>query len=468
MLRYHDTLALIAVAVIVVALYTTAPSTSIQQAQSLLHTKCATLYFLNAIDIYNSTVNDTLILETPGNITLDEGFQQTVEALLAYNVVFNDSSKQFTFNTSIGRGFFGFFTSRITVCYPDGSSLLEYYKLAFRNPMYSPSLNASMPSDLVEKYVRQPYSKIAEVVVPAFEKWFNETHGIPVSSASSLGLAVNAAYFVYREYFTYNGSSIPRSIDEVISTGQGDCDDLSRVLVELLNYYHIPALIAYGYVYIPDINESGVFTTSIENVTYVFLYNGPHAFTVAYIPSLGWLSLDFLAGSLLEYPFVFEGYTRETLVNETSVEELVNLHKEIDGVQVLAVLNESEYLSLVARSESAVSSIQGYVEELARRYKGLVETSTQTLQTQTTESTPISSTTFTPPPTSTFESPSSPSMGEWSSRGTGTQYKIVVLAALLVAVALILTILLVLPRLVEATSPFSFYSSLSQLQPQML
>jgi hypothetical protein len=44
-------------------------------AESFSGFECSVFYFFNGIVVYESGVNDTLVLETPQNITLIGGFQ---------------------------------------------------------------------------------------------------------------------------------------------------------------------------------------------------------------------------------------------------------------------------------------------------------------------------------------------------------------------------------------------------------
>ena len=217
--------------------------------------------------------------------------------------------------------------------------------MALANVSYTSYPEPGVPSDIREKYVHTPHRIVVEIVVPAFEKWFNETYGVNPANASYLGLAVSAAYFVYLEFITYNASAAPKSIEEVVQTRQGDCDDMSRVLAELLSYYGIPSTIGYGYVYIP---ESGFerFVMPVENVTYIFRYNGPHAFVLVYIPGYEWISVDFLAGSIWYYPFLFEGESVDTTVNESEVEQMIDLHRSLNGTQLIAVFEQDEFSRL--------------------------------------------------------------------------------------------------------------------------
>jgi len=77
------------------------------------------------------------------------------------------------------------------------------------------------------------------------------------------------------------------TLDEVIKDRKGDCDDISRILVNLLHYYGIPAVMVSGYVFINGFEIS----IPLENVTYVFNNNGPHAYVMAYLLDMaGYLS----------------------------------------------------------------------------------------------------------------------------------------------------------------------------------
>ncbi|MEM1713857.1 MAG: hypothetical protein QXW36_04930, partial [Desulfurococcaceae archaeon] len=69
--------------------------------------ECSTLYFFNGIRIYNSTISEELYLETPGNISLNNGFEQKVIHLLSYNVEYNESAKLFMFRVEHNESFEG-------------------------------------------------------------------------------------------------------------------------------------------------------------------------------------------------------------------------------------------------------------------------------------------------------------------------------------------------------------------------
>jgi transglutaminase-like putative cysteine protease len=300
-----------------------------------------TLYFFNGIVVYDSSTNETLLLETPANLTLGEGFEQRVATLLSYNLVFNKTLKTFTFNAT--KGYVGFFVCRVEVYAKPMGQVLTLITRALEDPMSTPKPSSSELSEEVREYLRAPNPKVVEVVKPEYERWFRETYGIGIDGAGPLGVAATAAYFVYLVYIKYDPSDIPRSIEQVIESRRGDCDDMSRILVELLNAYGIPAVVAGGYTYIRGLN----LTQPMENVTYKYVNGGPHAFVMAYVPSEGWISLDLLAYSLLVNPFAFEGYSREAKVEEEAVEELVSLHRSLNATQAFVLLSEEEFEKLV-------------------------------------------------------------------------------------------------------------------------
>ncbi|GEM_PF-1565956 len=332
---------------------------------------CTTLYFLNGIVVYDSSTNETLILETPANLTLGDGFEQRVVSLLSYNVFFNETAKAFTFRAT--KGYVGFFVCRVEVYAMPASQALALIAQALRGPAATPKPSYSNVPEEVREYLREPHPKVVEVVKPEYERWFRGTYGYGADEVGPLGIAATAAYFVYRHYIEYDPSGIPRSIEQVIESRRGDCDDMSRVLVELLNAYGIPAIIVGGYTYIQGLN----LTQPIENVTYKYVNGGPHAFVMAYVPGDGWVSLDLLAYSMLKNPFVFEGYGRETAVEKELVEELLGLHRSINATQVFVLMSEREFeesLSKPMTLERAMS--------LFRRVAGVEEVTVTTPQVE--------------------------------------------------------------------------------------
>lgn len=317
------------------------------------------LYFLNGIVVYDSLVNETLILETPINTSLKDGFEQRVVHLLQYNLFFNETIGAHTFKAT--RGYVGFFLSRVEVHSKPMERMYGSVIQALFSPTFTPTSSSIEMPEEAGSYLRSPHSKVVEVVKPEYERWFKKTYGCDVKDAGPLGIATTAAYFVQYVFINYDPSGVPRSIGEVIDARRGDCDDMSRVLVELLSAYDIPAVTSIGYVYVSDFN----ITMPIENVTYKYVNCGPHAFAMAYIPGEGWFSLDFLALTFLAHPFVFEGYSRETTVEEKRVQEYLSLHRSLNATQVIVVLREEEMLELMGEPttlEAVMKYFQGLVK----------------------------------------------------------------------------------------------------------
>lgn len=424
-MRHRTTLSLI---IVLVLTYSITPVTSGEDANSLIHgieVTCEKLYFINYIHIANSTINETLVLETPGNISLPYGFNQT--ALIIYRsegLRFNDTLRAMVFDVVEGESFTGYFVEELTICAPDRKTLFNHVALAqvapyLANPPSSPHVPNSPPAQ--ENYLVEPHRTVASRVREDFEKWLTTTYkGLTPRNLSSFALSVLAASFIYGYYIRYNASPYPRSIEEVVETRMGDCDDMSRVLVELLNTYEIPSLMITGY----DIVWNN-YTIDVEGFKYRYINNGPHAFTAAYIQGVGWISLDLLAGGMLTYPFIVEGYGRDTAVNQTVVEEFKDLHRKISGFQVIAVFKED--------------AVRDYLENktLDAFINSLIASGREDQASTTTSSSTIGSDNVHPPHQEKSED-NLPKIWEW------------VALAMVLGVALILAVLLVFARVKKA------------------
>jgi len=345
-------------------------------AESSSGFECSVFYFFNGIVVYDSGVNDTLVLETPQNITLIGGFNQTVTPIIAYNLDFNSSINYYYFNVSQGSSYTGFFIVRVEVCSRSMEDALNTLRSGLTNPGINPFGNNSIPEEIKHDYIGQGNRKVEEVVIPAYEDWLRSNYGLSTSDLSTLGLVSTSAYFVYNVYFTYDPSATPRSIDEVVDSRRGDCDDLTRVLASMLYHYNIPAVQASGYLYVKGLN----ITIPVEKAKYIFLNNGPHAFLYAYIPGYGWLSTDFLAGSMLVYPFIFESYTTIIEVPREEVEEFLELHRKLNATQVFAVFSEEEYKSLFSGGELLEKALLFLYSKA-----GYNNTTTKPIETRTTQ-----------------------------------------------------------------------------------
>jgi len=323
---------------------------------------CATFYFFNIVYIANATMNDTLYLEYPINISI-EGFVTQKVSLAYYRGVNIVNGSMASFEVSPNSQFFGYVVYRVDLCYVNSSSLiLEALRV---------NVNATVPDELVE-FVKEP-NPIISSVRQDFEYWLKSGLNKFVFSSGRITLdqlAVLSSLFVV-DYIKYDASPLPRTLREVVESRRGDCDDISRVLMNLLWSYGLPAKIIYGYLVVPSFN----FTTSIGNFTYVFINGGPHAFTAAYLPALrSWVSLDMLAGSYIFYPFIVDGISLVSDVNETAVKEVEDLHRSIAGGQV--------FLMLVSESQLSEQEVERIAVELAKTYlkfksDGISETARQ-------------------------------------------------------------------------------------------
>ena len=378
MLRLHYLLLLV-----VVLAEALIPAVSAESSSGF---ECSVFYFFNGIVVYDSGVSDTLVLETPQNITLIGGFNQTVTPIIAYNLGFNSSINYYYFNVSQGSSYTGFFIVRVEVCSRSMEDALNTLRSGLTNPGINPFGNNSIPEEIKHDYIGQGNRKVEEVVIPAYEDWLRSNYGLSTSDLSTLGLVSTSAYFVYNVYFTYDPSATPRSIDEVVDSRRGDCDDLTRVLASMLYHYNIPAVQASGYLYVKGLN----ITIPVEKAKYIFLNNGPHAFLYAYIPGYGWLSTDFLAGSMLVYPFIFESYTTIIEVPREEVEEFLELHRKLNATQVFAVFSEEEYKSLFSGGELLEKALLFLYSKA-----GYNTTTTTPIETRTTQP-------FETPATNTF------------------------------------------------------------------
>lgn len=356
---------LILLLVIVTTLITPGMSPNLSQAayqaeSNNIPFECRRLYLFNGLIISSTSVNTTLILETPRNISLVEGLEQRVIHVLWINLDYDDRSGFFHLSIEPSRSYTGFFISMVDVCYPEEKAVLSLIRRAMLDPKFG--TQGEIPDWIRRAFIKTPKDIVIERVIPAYESWFNARYNSNVSEASVLGIAVTSSFFVTNVYINYSADPIPKSIEEVIEARRGDCDDMSRVVVEVLNYYGIPAVIASGYVYAPTL---GTLPVKVGNTTYIFSSNGPHAFPMAYIPGVGWISLDFIAGSLIVYPIVLDGFTTMTDVSPREVEEFVKLHESIVATQVIKIMDEEEYKTLINKGEPLDRALYSMMLEYA-------------------------------------------------------------------------------------------------------
>lgn len=255
------------------------------------------------------------------------------------------------------------------------------------------------PEEVLSKYVLDPDPLVVKYVIPEFESWLKERYRISLpTNISKTYLAVRAAEFIYGRYFIrYNASALPRTTKEVIESRQGDCDDMSRILLSILWYYGIPAKIVYGYVYLPYDEIVEIYGSYIR-----FINAGPHGFVIAYVPEVGWVSLDFLAYARLYYPVLITGESTNTQVTEESLNQIKEEYSKQTYIELIAVyevnVSTTEFIKHVISNPTKV--LQNYLNQ---QNTSLTTTSqpTNTTLTTHTNSKPTQNTSTPSKPTST-------------------------------------------------------------------
>ncbi len=326
--------------------------------------ECVAVYFLNAIHIENSSYGGRLYLETPVNLSLGS-LNQTVRTITSKGVLYDPDVEAYAIDISEGTPTYAYVLLEVRVCSPEYGEVLNLLKAvmlvpqAFLNPA---SLDLG---EELRSYLGTPPQVVVSIVVRDFEDWLRTMpwyYTIGNLSSYPLILAVHAAKFIYGgSYIRYSPSLLPRTTEEVVEAREGDCDDMSRILLSLMWYYGIPATIAYGFVAIPGY----IGNSTIGSFTYVFSNGGPHAFILAYIADYGWLSLDLLAGSLLLYPVALWGLSSRVLVEREEVEKAEELHRAIHGKQLIASLEIGDLRELSTEAlESYINSTLGLRKEV--------------------------------------------------------------------------------------------------------
>ncbi len=333
---------------------------------SSIPTLVSSSYSVNEVTLYlldyafMIKVNSTkAAFEMPINYT-DGNYNQTVYVVkVGGNAYINKSGNNYYVDINMNNLTDAFFIARIVIKYRNVTSFIS--KVLQNHTAYSGSY--AIPSEILRKYVKEPVKIIREKVVPDYIKWLRNTYGESVRDVSKAFIAVTAAQFIYRSgYIRYSPSPYPRTVEEIVTKHEGDCDDMSRVLMNLLWYFGIPARIEYGYVYLPlDM------PVPVGNSLMYFKDAGPHGFVIAYIPPLGWVSLDFLANARVSYLVVVTGHDSTPDVSKEAVKEaeefnIVNIYTE------LIQLFSSKDLSKLKLDPNNTSSIRYYALSKLRPY----------------------------------------------------------------------------------------------------
>jgi len=302
---------------------------------------CTAIYFLNSIVVEpSSSYSGVMYLESPINISMP-GLNQTTRVTASRGVK-QESGDWYSINVVPGSPLYAFVVFEVLTCSPEFSLSLVLVREVLANPenFIKEEWEATYSStNIPMEHVGIPPEVVRTRVKADFEDWlksFSWYYRLENVSRYPLLVSVYAAKFIYLSgYIQYEASLLPKTIEEVIENKRGDCDDMSRVLVSLLWSYGIPAVIAHGFTAIEDFSMR----STLGSLEYIFERGGPHAFVLAYIPSYGWLSLDFLAGSLLTNQFVIWGITKTITLSREDIEEVERLHSTVVGKQLMTVMS---------------------------------------------------------------------------------------------------------------------------------
>ncbi len=356
----------------------------------------------------SSAENTTAYFDIPTNYS-DGTFNQTAYVITyGGNVSVGGSKGNFSISINLFKGSQGFVVVKVVESFLNDTALITY--IAKHPSAFNFSLS-SIPSSVRRKYLGKPAKVVVKYVVPAFRKWLGKllsNDNLTWKNVSKAFIAVLAAYFIYVSgYIHYSASAMPRTLNETVIKRVGDCDDMSRVLTNLLWYYGIPAKINYGYVYIPSFNV----TATLEGSAVRFLNNGPHAFVSAYIPKLKWVSLDFLAGSLLNNPFLIQYASTKAVVTKKDVQKIkkeLSQFRYAEEVQVYedhiipAYLNTTNVVKLLKALHREALPVIALAEPKHNKTVSTNTTTTTTPSNKTrTESSTSTATPATQPKTST-------------------------------------------------------------------
>ena len=350
---------------------------------------CRSGWFIDIALIISVYDHDKAYFDVPINYS-DNTYNQTIYIVetggKAYTVI-NNSEVHIALNLS--NMSIAYFIARFKVC-------------GLREIVKAPSTNANITWDFPEeviKYVKKPHS-IISIVRKDFENWLCNEMNITVDNLNPLESSYYASIFIYySNYIIYNASPYPRDIEEVIESKVGDCDDMSRVLINLLWSYGIPAKIEDAYVWIDWMNFN--LTIRIENSIIIFEKAGPHAYVLAYIPTYGWVALDLLgqyafnpfAGSRHLIPVLILGHDENASVSKEVVEEFKEFHKKVTYIELVGIYSDQEIRNIIGREDikKFIDIKLNELKELAKRYLNItILNETTTTMTPTTPTTTIS------------------------------------------------------------------------------
>ena len=321
-------------------------------------------YLIDLALVVLTSENTTAWFDTPINYSIKTYEQRAYIVSMGGPAWFDGEEGSVGIN--ISNSTLAYIVVKVTVEYPE--DIASIVADILKDPQAFKEYQNEIPDDIKVNYIKTPYEAISTIVKEDFIKWL-KSKGYDIDAVSKAFIACKAAQFIYASgYIKYNASPLPRTLDEVVEKKEGDCDDMSRILINLLWSLGIPAKIEYGYVYLP---WSDVFNVGESYIK--FKDAGPHAWVAAYVPPLGWVSLDFLAGARLLYPAIITGTSTEGTLSKEEIEEMQEFNIKVKYAEYVAIYSASKLppdMKEAARllTEEAVGNITPYVNKIAERY----------------------------------------------------------------------------------------------------
>ncbi len=334
------------------------------------------LYVDVAAITYASNVSEGYF-EVPINYTEPHYTQVVHVSRIGGDVIIDSSGSNTVFKIPINNNTRGFVVLNVTLIRESRKELNIVVQALYLGNIYL--YDYPYPEEVVSKYVLQPNEKVVEIVVPLFEEWMrSKFSSINLSRVSKTFLAIWAAKYIYGDdLIKYNAGSIPRSLDEVLEKREGDCDDKSRILLSLLWYYGIPAKIQYGYVYLNFDYVADVYGSLTR-----FINAGPHAYVIIYVPTVGWVSVDFLAWARLYRPTLITGESTYSTVTSEDLKEIEKFYTSFRYLELIE-MHESSNLPDDLIRDLLSDDLMGRLERMFSEEPQ--ETNTTTDESSTTQ-----------------------------------------------------------------------------------
>ncbi|MCD6323986.1 MAG: transglutaminase family protein [Desulfurococcales archaeon] len=318
-----------------------------------------TYYYFDYACVTYSENSSNGYFDAPVNYS-DTEVNQTVHVLYVGGAAQFSGNSTNPYQMRMGNGTCGYIVLKINLTYRNITGIL--YNIS-ANPYIFKGEYPEIPAAVLEKYVKKPAKAVNTTVRHAFEKWLIHLGYVP-SQVSKAFIALSAAQFIYGQHFIkYSASALPRSLDDVVGNKTGDCDDMSRILLNLLWGYGIPAKMEYAYVYLPY-ND----TFNVEGSYITFVNAGPHAYVLTYLPRVGWVSLDFLAGALIYNPSLITGESLQANITRSEVVETVKELKQYRYAEVIMAYSASSLPAELRTLLNNEAALRNYLHSLITPY----------------------------------------------------------------------------------------------------